>query len=268
MSRIFLNVNSLNDLLKLKDKYGKKAALVAGGTDIVPRIKEGITDPEVLIGIRNLDEMKSVQIEKDRIIIGAATSISEIENSPVIRDEFYPLYEAAFNMASPQIRNMATIGGNIANCSPSGDTIPPLVLMEGEVKLHSAGGEREVPVLDFMSGPGCNLLDDGEIIHSFIIKRNGYSSENSGYFKVGKRNALAISVVSMAYRKKDDEAIYSFGGASPRIRRVKVALSADKSEIDEIIGASVNPIDDIRASAEYRRRVIGNIVKSIHFGEE
>ncbi|MCD6578964.1 xanthine dehydrogenase family protein subunit M [bacterium] len=265
MNKIFVNVENLADLLSIKGQYGKKGIIISGGTDIVVRMKNNMIDPEVLISIKKLAELKGIVARKTKVIIGAGTSLDEIENSTLIKENYYPLYQAVFNMASPQLRNMGTIGGNIGNASPAGDTIPPLFLMDAEIILYSKKGKRSISVTEFFKGPGKTVMRDDEIIHSIILKNNYLTEKNSGYIKVGQRNALAISIASVAYFKDKKYKRFAFGSVSPIIHLIELKFGLSDEQLLKEIESYITPIDDVRATKEYRKQVIINLVKDIYF---
>ena len=267
MNNIFINVDSLSDLLTAKNEYGEKAKILAGGTDLVVIMKNKMMDPEVIISIRKVDELKGIHGRKNDLIIGSLTTHSEIEENSLIEKNYYPLFQAVYSLGSPQIRNLGTIGGNIGNASPSGDTIPPLYIMDAKIKLMSKNGERIIDINNFFKGPGKTILKDDEIIHSITIPKGRYTKKISGFYKVGKRNALAIGVVSVAWAIKKDTIRFSFGGASPTISTTEIKKNASKKGIEKEVLKAISPIDDIRGSKNYRRDVILNIVEKIVSGE-
>ena len=265
MNRVFVNVENLNDLLSIKAQYGKKGIVISGGTDIVIRMKNNILDPEVLISIKKLNELKGIIEKGGKLIIGAATTLDDIENSAVIKKNYFPLWQAVYNMASPQIRNLGTIGGNIGNASPAGDTIPPLFLMDAQIILYSKSGKREIPIDKFFKGPGKTVMKEDEIIHSIIVKNLHLTEKNSGYLKVGQRNALSISIASVAYYKGKIYKKFALGSVSPVIHLIELKSGLSEKQLIAKFKPYITPIDDVRATKEYRTQVTINLVKDIYF---
>ncbi len=264
MNKIFVNVENLNDLLSIKAQYGKKGIVISGGTDLVVRMKNDLIEPEVLISIKKLNEIKGIIPKRGKLIIGAGTSLDVIEGSQIIKENYFPLWQAVFNMASPQIRNLGTIGGNIGNASPAGDTLPPLFLMDAVIILYSKKGKREIPIEKFFKGPGNTVMKDDEVIHSIIVRNKHLTEKNSGYIKVGQRNALAISIASVAYYKGKKYKKFAFGSVSPVIHLIELQSGLSEKELIKKITPYITPIDDVRATKDYRKQVVINLVKDIY----
>ncbi len=262
MIKRFLNISDLESLLKAKSEYGSKCKILAGGTDLVVRMKADMIDPDTILSIRNIDEMKGIIKGKDSTVIGALTSHTSIEENALIRKQHYPLYQGVYEIGSPQIRNMGTLGGNIANASPSGDTIAPLMVMGAKIKLMSRSKERLVPVDKFFKGPGKTVMADDEIIHSVIVPA-GFNKKNSGFIKAGMRKALSIAVISVGWSLKDNKLTLAFGGAAPIVTVAEIRKDCSAAELKKKVLNAISPISDLRASKGYREQVILNLVNSV-----
>lgn len=245
--------------------------IYAGGTDLL--IKKSYTG-NTLIFIENIEKLKGIKDCDDKIWIGPSTTINQIICNPVIKKELPLLVKALNELGGHNIRNMATIGGNICTASPAGDTLPPLYLLDTELELMSEHSTRKIPVEDFIKGPGKTDLKDGEILTGIVIKKP--SEFNIHHFeKVGQRKSLAISIASFAalLRINTDGIIeksrFAWGSVGPTIIRSKKIdkvltgknLSIENLKaVSELAKKTVRPVDDIRASAEYRRNTSGNLM--------
>ena len=255
----------LNEALKLLKEI-KDAKPIAGGTDLMVDMKIGRMKTGNLIDISNLKELRKIEFHKDNVIIGAAVTLQEIINDERIRREIPILAEAAESMGSWQIRNVATIGGNICNASPAADMAPPLMVLNSKLKISSINGDRIIPVEKFFKGPRQTELMAEEILTEIIVPRE---SCNAGmkFMKIGRRRAHTLSIVAtaVAVRTTEDKIEYvriALNSIAPTpIRAYKTEEELIGSRIDEVdvkvkkLTEEIKPISDVRASAEYRREM-------------
>lgn len=249
--------------------------ILAGGTDVLVQAKENMIAAERLIDISSLPELRGFEINTKKILIGAAVSLTEVMTHPLVRAEFPALVMACDVFASPQIRNRATLAGNIANASPAGDTIPALHAYDAIVQIRGRSGRRSVPVTEFASAPRKTVLAPGEIITEIALPRT-HGVHKGMFIKIGQRKSLAISKTMVAVATTEFSAGtvkrigIALGAVAPTIIRLPEAeaLFAGKKVTRElalqaraIAEAAVRPIDDIRSTAEYRRKVSGVIVE-------
>lgn len=262
----YIRVSKIEDALKILKEF-EDAKIIAGGTDLIIDMKIGRQRPKRLVDISRLSEIRYIRMSPSSIKIGAGTTLQEIYENFVIKEKALALSEAAGEMASWQIRNVATLGGNLCNASPAADTAPPLLVMDAKLKLLSLDGEREIPIEEFFLGPRKTALRRDELLYEIEIPIR--SGRTSAYMKLGRRDAFTLSIVSVAV---------SIITIDEKIEDVKIALNAvaptpvrAKSAEDFLIGKRVNesnihqaaelvdkdikPISDVRASAEYRRKV-------------
>lgn len=217
---------TLNEALDFLDANGADTKILAGGTDVMVDLRTGEIQPQYLLDVSRLAELKGIEVNDQGLSIGAGVTLAEIYDSKTLARFAPSLQKCAFTFASQQIRNVATIGGNVAHCSPCGDTIPPLVIHEARAVLAGKNGLREVPIADIASGPYVCALPVGEIILRFILKpaEDGFAD----FQKIGRRQALAIARISMAVmaRKDPDGKIafmrFCLGSCTPTPRRMKV----------------------------------------------
>lgn len=258
----------------LSIKANKSCTPVAGGTDLLVKIKQKKVAPGQVIDLSGLEELKQIKETGDGISIGALVTHTEIINNPLIQKYAPLLVEGCNNVGSPQIRNTGTIGGNIMTASPAGDTIPPLVCLNAKVVAGSIRGQREMPLDDCIIGPGATQLVRDELLVAIIVDKMK-PGEKFVYRKLGQRRALAISIASVALRLEMDQSkrckdvAIAFGGVSPIIKRasnlesylVGKALSKETIKaVAEMAKHCCSPITDIRASKEYRQDMCSSLL--------
>ncbi|KNF07106.1 nicotinate dehydrogenase FAD-subunit [Gottschalkia purinilytica] len=198
---------NLEDILDLLDRYGEKAKLLAGGTDLVIGLKNNEVFPEVLIDIFDVQELKEVNIKDGYIEMGSAVTFSSIYKSNKLGDNIIGLKEAAHSVGSPQIRNRGTIGGNICNGSPAADTVPPLLALGAIATIKSKNSEREVPLENLFLDKGKVDIKPNEILYSVKFKELEKNQVLS-FSKLGLRKALAISrICTSLYVDVDDNKV-------------------------------------------------------------
>ncbi|HSR12598.1 MAG TPA: xanthine dehydrogenase family protein subunit M [Thermodesulfobacteriota bacterium] len=260
---LFFAPGSLKETVKVLGAYKEKAVILAGGTDLVPRINTYNFKPEVLvyIGKAGLDYIKE---EKDKLVIGAATPMAKIAASKLLGRKAVALVQAAGQAGTAAVRTAATIGGNLANASPAADLATPLLAMDAEVTLLSQKRKRVVPLKDFFTGPGKTVLQPGEIMVEVSVP---VPKGKTIFLKLGRRKALALSVVNTAVRlemkgKKCREARIALGSVAEtplRCTKAETLLQGAVMEagVIETCAAealcAARPIDDHRATAWYRK---------------
>lgn len=247
------------------------ARILAGGTDLVVQAKEGVVDETLWIDVSGLREIRRIDETPREVRIGAAVTHAEIVESAVVRRWCPALPMACRWVGSPQIQNRGTLAGNLANASPAGDALPALWAADAVVHLRSRKGRRAIPVAAFMLGPRKTARKAGEMItHISIPKRPDRRACALGAFvKIGQRQSLAISKVMVGvHALAADGRILSagigLGAVAPTILRAREAerLVAGKeitpdlaAEAGALAAAAARPIDDVRSTAAYRRRV-------------
>ena len=258
-----------------------EVTILAGGTDLMPQQRSGRLKPQkTLMNIRGIAELRGVSVSAGEIHIGALTTITELQDHPLVREHLPLLIEACDHFASDQIRNAATLGGNICNASPAGDTLVPLLALDARVELVSKpDGElfrRSMPIVEFFVGPGKTRRAPVELLAgvSIPLPPKNYLGR---FFKFGTRPALDISTISIGFGGVLEDGILSrvrvaFGAvaATPvRALATEAALEGRPLTAATIAAAAaaamneVTPIDDVRASAWYRKELIHNMTKRI-----
>ena len=245
---------------------------LAGGTDLFVRLRKGLADYEFLVYLGELPELQEITIGEEGAEVGAAVTHAQLLRSELA--ERLPILRLALStIGAPAIREMGTLAGNLANASPAGDGLIPLYLLEARVRLVGPDGARELPVEEFVLGPGKTALGEGEIIRSLFIPFPQGGPES--YFrKVGRRRALVIAVASLGALVWLEDGVISraklaLGSVAPTVlrpREVEESLVGKPltpealTPLAERLSQVVTPISDLRASADYRRKVAGNLL--------
>ena len=261
--------NSIEEALTLYAQTG--GAYLAGGTVLLVNHHNGADIGGDLISLEGIAELHGIRETEDAIILGACTTMDEIENSPVLRKEALCLWQSAAETGGPQIRNRATLAGNFASGSPASDAAAPLLALGAVLRLQGPKGSRELPIKDLFVHVFKTNLQPGELITEIVLPRK--ADHVSRFVKVGKRNALAISCINMAVsHTKEDGWSVAVGAAAPTprlcIKTMDIlndgALDEDRlSRACEVILTEIAPIDDRWATASYRRKVCVNLLKSM-----
>ncbi|MDZ7760500.1 MAG: xanthine dehydrogenase family protein subunit M [Desulfovermiculus sp.] len=252
---------------------------MAGGTDFIPGLRKGVwsyPDGVHVVDVRHLSGLQEIALEQGIVRIGAAARLADIIRSPVIKEHAPMLAEAVQDMASLQVRNSATIGGNLCTASPAADTVPPLLVLEAEVEIVDRDGNvQSLPLTDFFQGPGQCVCRTGSSLLTSIRFPALRGNEHTYRHKMGLRRAFTISVISMAMKARMQNGIcedicLAFGAVAPTPIRARDTenLVRGRTMTPELIDQAsaqasqeVSPISDVRASAEYRRDMAGVLTK-------
>ena len=264
---------TINEVLDLLSRYSSNAKVLAGGTDLLVKMKMRLVEPKYIINIKEVEELSYIRDEGEVVKIGALTRWRQLEKSELIKKSFPALYDAVKVMGGTQIRNMATVGGNLCNASPAADSAPPLMVLNAKLVLASKRGEREVTTTQFFKGPGKTVMEPDELLKEVIIPKPE-EGVGSAFIKVA-RTATDLAKISAATALKvEDNKIamvrIAIGSAAPtpvRTPKTEEALLGQPfkpSIIREKVRTVVNeisPIDDVRSTAFYRREVSKVIVE-------
>lgn len=268
----YIKAKTVAEASRILEEQGSKAQLIAGGTDLLVD-----RDPQidVVVDIMDLD-LDYIRSDASGVLIGAATTISAVETAPVLKNAPYNiLAQAAGALGTPQIRNMATIGGNICRPSPCADTAPALLVLDAVLDISGPAGKRRLNIGDYFKGVKKDALCPGEILTS--IRLPAFSPSTTGCFIKHGRVAIAdLALVSAAVRISLDnhnhfrDVRIAIGSAAPiplRTTKSESLLQKNKSDKDiiakaaEMASQEIQPIDDVRCSAEYRRTLCRVLVE-------
>jgi len=255
------------------------ATILAGGTDVMPQSESGKAPlRKALVNIRRLPELAGIALAKNEVRLGALTTISEMMADPLVREHFPILVEAGDHFASEQIRNAGTLGGNICNASPAGDTLVPLLALDAAVELagkpNGSVETRTAPLRSFFAGPGKTRREAGELVVAIRIPLPP-AGQIQRFYKFGTRPALDISAIAIGLAAVKANGVLShvrlaYGAVAPtpiRGSKTEAVLEGKKLTAELIEQAAqaaheeVRPISDVRATDWYRRELMHNIVK-------
>ena len=274
----YLAPKTMDEAISLHESYGDRAKYIAGGTDVLVKIKEGKLAPDYLISLKNIidQERPYLNHETGELFIGAFITHRSIEKSSVIQLNYPILHDAVKNIGSVQIRNVATIGGNLVNAVPSADGAIPIIALDGKAHIYGTKGHRSVDMRRFFLGPGQCDLERGEILLEIVIPSLPPRSSGA-YIKHGRREAMELPMLGVGVLLSLEEdmetcarARICLGVAAPTPLR---CLEAEKylvgNTIDEnslveagrIAGEESRVRDSIRGLAWYRREMVGVLVK-------
>lgn len=258
------------EAIELQKQY--KGRYLAGGTDIMVEINSEKCQPECLIDLSLCKELYGIVENEECVKVGSLTTFTELERNETVQKLFPALAKAAASVGGPQIRNRGTVGGNIGTASPAADTVAALVALNADAVVEGRNGRRQLPVEKLFVGPRKTCLSADEILTELILPKTG---SVSGFIKVGKRNALAVSSVNMAIAivKKEEKVQkirVAVGSAAPTVRSCEKTAACLKEgglsameEAQKILLEEISPIDDRWATAEYRRMVACNMLENL-----
>jgi carbon-monoxide dehydrogenase medium subunit len=273
MTYAYHRPTSLAEALSLAAEI-PEARFIAGGTDLLVQQSNGRVPPPSLISLRRVAELGDIEVS-DRIRIGARVPLADVVAHPVIAEQYPALAEAIRVLGSPQIRNVATLGGNLANASPAADTAPPLLVYGATVEIHGGEGKREMPLEDFFLGPGQTALEAGEILTAIWL--DSPQGETRSVFLRKGRVTMDLAIASVAGLAHFNGAVCSLvrlaaGAVAPtpiRLRATEVAVEGtaldteDRSRAAEAAREEIAPISDLRATKEYRTHLTGVLVERV-----
>jgi carbon-monoxide dehydrogenase medium subunit len=265
---------SVADAVALANQLGGSARFIAAGTDLMVQINRKRCSPDHLIDINGLSELSGVEETSEGLRIGALTTHKTIEKYPAFQGALRGLIEAACVVGGHQVRNLATVGGNVVNASPAADVVVALLAAGADVSLAGVGGTRAMRIEDFLLGPGRTAKRDDEILAAVHIARPGPGAATA-FVKAGRRKAMEISVVCVgAFLAVDakgqcTDARIALGAVGPTaMRAIEAEQSLRRRPADEdsfrqagrMAAERCNPISDVRASARYRRLLVEALV--------
>jgi len=270
----YLQPDTLREAHRLMEKARGKAKYIAGGTDLMVHIKTGAVQPDALVSLKRIQELSGMTQNKD-LVLGSMTPLRDIERDAPIAQNYSALAQAVMALATPQIRNVATVGGNLCNSAPSADCAPPLLVLEARLTVEGPGGRREVAVEDFFTGPGQTCMDMTEILTKIKIPCP-HRDMRMAFLKLG-RVSIDIAIVNAAVcltveKNTCRKCRLAVGAVAPvPLRLSSVEKMIEGQEIsDELLNAAkdmaedaVNPITDVRSTQHYRRIMSGVLVKRV-----
>lgn len=269
----FVSPRTLEEVLHALAESGGR--VIAGGTDVIPQMLNGRFQTDCLVNLGGLNSLSFIEQRNGEVHLGALTTYAQMIDSPLLQAVAPLLVQAAATVGSIQTRQRGTLGGNIGNASPAGDTLPPLLALNAQVTLVSRRGERSLSLAELLLGPGKSAIAADEVIHSIRFERL-HSNARSVFLKLGNRQGMAVSVVSAALVLQP--------GTDGRIEDVRIALGAvaptamrcpeaerliigqkpTDAQIEaaaEAAASACAPITDVRGTAAYRRHAVRVLLK-------
>lgn len=262
--------DTIEEALKLADEKGEGTMFLAGGTDLLVKIKRKLITVKTVIDIKNISGLNEISYDDSKgLTIGSTVTLTTIENDPVIKEKYPAIADAAHATANVQIRNMASMAGNLCNAAPSAENAPSLMAMGAVATLVSTGGSRDVPLDDFFRGPGRTVIEQGEILTSVNVPvlPEGSGTSYQHISARGKVDISAVGVGAMLIMKGDvceDARIFLSAVAPTPIMAVNAQNVLKGNVITEELlqnagleaSKECTPITDMRATAEYRTLMV------------
>ncbi len=263
---VYVKPKSLPQVFELLEKYTSQARLLAGGTDLLVRLKSGRLNPEIVIDIKDIPDLnKSLLQENDNLQIGAATLMSTLEDHPVIKHLYPALAEAVHSVGSVQIRNRATIAGNLCNASPAADSAPALLIYNANVNCVSPRGERIIALSDFIVGPGKTALASDELVKEIILPIPS-NNQAAAFSRLTRRKGVDLATINLCCQVHTTGLTrFALGAVGPVpfifeetsgvLASTTVSTDQKKALITQLM-KKATPITDVRASKEYRQAML------------
>ena len=260
----YLAPESRDDLLKILSEYQTSASILAGGTDILSNIRLNIMAPKTLVDIKRIPDFRGIRFDAGKgLEIGAAVTVNEILENAHVQAHYPILAAAAENLASHQLRNRATVVGNIVNASPCADMSPPLLCLDAAVHLASENDTRVVPLRRFFTGVKTTDRRPGEMVEKISVPLT-YAKLPGGYYKLKRIRGHDLGVVGVALLRAENELRFGISSAAPTPVLVGgVDPKLPEADIVEKVKSSVSPITDVRCTKEYRAFMLGVYVQRL-----
>ena len=271
----YLAPNTVEEAFTMMAENKAEASVMAGGTDLLNKMRDRVVTPSCIIGLRNISGLNYIEFDENSgLKIGALATLDDVSNTAIVQEKYPMLSEAIELMASPAVRNLGTVAGNICNAVPSADTAPPLLVLDASVKLASPAGERIVPLAEFFTGPTQTVIKGDELLIEIQVPAPATAS-GSVYKKHTIRKALDLAMIGVAAAVTVDSGVckdikIGLGAVAPTpLRAVKAeAILTGKILTDDLIqeaadaaAQEASPITDHRATAEYRREMVMVLTK-------
>jgi carbon-monoxide dehydrogenase medium subunit len=273
----YVRAESREHVARLLQSGGSDVRLLMGGTDLLVRMRDGVVQAKTLVDVKHVPGMREIAFDsRGGLTVGAAVAMNELAAHPDVQAHYSLLAQAASAVATYQVRNRATLGGNLCNASPAADTAPAVLLLDGRLVLFGPAGEREVPAADFFLGPGKSARRPDEFLTAVRLPVSPEGACGT-YLKLGRNKAGDLAVVGVAvlgHRSQDVPSGYVFSIALASVAPVPLrAAAAERLLAEQKPGTTVfaaaamkamdaaMPIDDVRSSAAYRKAMVRNLTR-------
>lgn len=267
----YFSPQTLQDAIRILGDSGGHARVLAGGTDLLIRMKRKQWTPRSVVSLKRTPGLRQIQLNSE-LRLGALVTLNDLIRSPIIREHCPVLADTARTMAGVQVRNLATVGGNLCNASPAADMAPPLIALNARAVVVGSAGERVVPLEEFFAGVGKSVLAPDEILREVLVPRSTDAMRVS-YRKIEHRAAMDIAIVGVAVSAKSpdgEEVRIVLGAVAPtpvRARQAEALLCGREwnealiAQAARVAAGEAQPIDDVRGSAWYRREMVEVITR-------
>jgi carbon-monoxide dehydrogenase medium subunit len=270
----YLNCESLEEACALLSKYGDEARVLSGGTDLIVKMKHKMMTPGYLINIKRFPELSYIRKNEDHgVNIGTLTTLQAVKNSPLIKKGFPALHDAAGVLGTRQVRNLATMGGNLCNASPAAECAPPLLALNAKVRIKGEKGQRRLDLKHFFTGPGETALEHDEILAEIQIPEP--PARSTGVYLKHSTRRIDVAMVGVAVIAQMEEnrfkdiriALGAVGPTplrAPKAEAVLIGKEPEEKWTNKAANAASDesvPIDDIRGYRDYRKKMVGILVK-------
>jgi carbon-monoxide dehydrogenase medium subunit len=262
----YFKPQNIQEAFDIIQQEGGSVRFLAGGTDLLVRLKSRHIVPDAVVDLKAIDEInQGIRIDGQTVTIGSLTTFSKVHTDPIILEHFPALAEAGSEVGSVQIRNRATIGGNICNASPAADSLPPLFIYDAKVKLMKKDATRVIPISAFLMGPGRTSLEQGELLAGLILPIPA-SDQKASFTRLTRRRGADLATINLCCQVyRGGRTRFAVGAAAPVpfiVEDPSNLLSdpngdpeAKRALVTELMQAA-SPITDVRASKEYRQAMI------------
>jgi len=265
----YFKPQDIQEAFDIIQQEGESVRFLAGGTDLLVRLKSRHIVPDAVVDLKAIDDLNlGIRIDGQEVMIGSLTTFSKISTDPIILEQFPALADAASEVGSVQIRNRATIGGNICNASPAADSLPPLFIYDAKVKLMKKDSSRIIPIDSFLLGPGKTALAEGELLAGIVIPIPA-SDQAASFTRLTRRRGADLATINICCQVfRGGQTRFAVGAAAPVpfiVEDPSGLLSdpsgdpAAKRAIVEELMQAASPISDVRASKEYRQAMVVNL---------
>ncbi len=260
----YLAPRTREELLRMLGEHGASAKLLAGGTDLLVNIRNGLAAPDYVVNVKSVEGFAGISwSEREGLIIRASATINEVLENEKIRSAFPLLAVCARDLASHQVRNRATVIGNVVNASPCSDMAPALLCLNAKAVIVSHRGEREVPFREFFTGVKKTVLQKDELLERIEVPARAADTRGS-YHKLKRINGHDLGIVGVALAKKDGALRLGISSAAPT--PVFVGDLKESEPADAVVAAAmraISPISDVRCTKEYREFMVGVFIRRL-----
>lgn len=270
----FVATKSVEECVAVLSRHGEDARLLAGGTDLMMQLQHGELDPGILVHIEGIESLRDVTSHNGAVRLGALVTHRQVSRSPHLSSGLPALAEASATVGGWQTQEVGTVVGNVCNASPAADTLPPLLVADTTVRLEGPGGSRTVALTDFVTGRRRIARDPDELVTALTLQPVG-ARTGEVYLKVGPRRGMEVALVGLAVRVSLDAdgvatdvrvAVCSVAPVPYRVtvaEQILIGSTLDHEAVGEagsVLASLASPIDDPRASASYRRRILPGLL--------